>query len=253
MRVKSRPHSQFSTLLVLSRMTSTFAFNQVKMEAKIENSWKKVLETEFNQPYFSELRNFVRESYASSTCYPPAHLLFNAFNQCPFSAVKVVILGQDPYINPGQAHGLSFSVPKGVALPPSLLNIYKEVFADNTHKIPKHGDLTRWAEQGVLLLNATLSVEAGKSASHQGQGWERFTDAVIQKLSDDRDALVFLLWGSYAGKKAGLVDSAKHLVLKAPHPSPLSAYRGFFGCGHFHKANEWLRAKNLSPIDWADL
>lgn len=220
------------------------------MEVKIEASWKEALEREFQQPYFHELRSFVRQAYASSTCYPPARMVFNAFDHCPLPKVKVVILGQDPYINPGQAHGLSFSVPKGVAPPPSLANIYKEVFADQPESMPKHGDLTRWADQGVLLLNATLTVEAGKSGSHQGKGWERFTDAVIRTISAEADAVVFLLWGAYAAKKSALIDTNKHLVLKAPHPSPLSAYRGFFGCGHFDEANAWLIKRNRSPIEW---
>ena len=229
------------------------------MNVKIEESWKRVLGGEFEKPYFAALVQFVRGAYAASTCYPPAKLIFNAFAKTPFDAVKVVILGQDPYHNPGQAQGLAFSVPDGVALPPSLVNIYKELEAEgfavgaSAPARPQSGDLTRWAEQGVLLLNATLTVEAGDTTaagSHQGRGWERFTDAVVLALAERREGIVYLLWGSYAQKKAAFVDATKNLVLKSAHPSPLSAYRGFFGCGHFKACNDYLVAHGKEPIAW---
>ena len=222
------------------------------MDVKIEESWKRVLAGEFEKPYFAALAQFVRGAYAAGTCYPPAKLIFNAFAKTPFDAVKVVILGQDPYHNPGQAQGLAFSVPDGVALPPSLVNIYKELEAEG-YGGGTTGDLTRWAEQGVLLLNATLTVEAGDTTaagSHQGRGWERFTDAVVRALAERREGIVYLLWGSYAQKKAAFVDATKNLVLKSAHPSPLSAYRGFFGCGHFRKCNDYLVAHGKEPIAW---
>ncbi len=222
------------------------------MNEKIEESWKGVLADEFKKPYFDELTQFVRGAYAAGTCCPPEPLIFNAFVQTPFDAVKVVILGQDPYHNPGQAQGLAFSVPDGIALPPSLVNIYKELAAEGFAG-ERGGDLTRWAEQGVLLLNATLTVEAGDTTaagSHQGRGWERFTDAVVRALAERREGLVYLLWGSYAQKKAAFVDPKKNLVLKSAHPSPLSAYRGFFGCGHFKACNDYLVAHGKEPIAW---
>ncbi|MDO5446717.1 MAG: uracil-DNA glycosylase, partial [Prevotellaceae bacterium] len=202
------------------------------MDVRIEQSWKVKLDDEFNKPYFSALTAFVRQEYSSTTCYPPARLIFNAFDLCPFDKVKVVIIGQDPYHEPGQAHGLCFSVNDGVQYPPSLLNIYKEI-EDDLGIRHTSGNLTEWARQGVLLLNATLTVRAHLAGSHQRRGWETFTDAVIQKLSRERDNLVFILWGSYAQSKAVYIDATHHLVLKSPHPSPLSAHRGFFGNKHF--------------------
>lgn len=220
------------------------------MEVRIEQSWREALQKEFDKAYFEELVRFVKSEYASKTIYPPARLIFNAFDHCPLSKVKVVILGQDPYHGPGQAHGLCFSVNEGVDVPPSLVNIFKEINRDTGIPVPKSGNLTRWADQGVLLLNATLTVEAHKAASHQGKGWERFTDAVIQYLSENTKHLVFMLWGSYAQQKGTLINQDKHLVLKTVHPSPLSAYRGFIGCGHFSAANEYLRSKAKGQIDW---
>ncbi len=220
------------------------------MEVKIHPSWKAVLQEQFDQDYFARLAGFVRQEYATQTVYPPARLIFNAFELCPFDQVKVVILGQDPYHEPGQAHGLSFSVPEGTGLPPSLQNIFKEIENDLGIVPERNGNLERWAKQGVLLLNATLSVRAHVAGSHQNQGWEQFTDAVISALSAQRQGLVFMLWGSYAQRKAELIDSSKHLILKSVHPSPLSAYRGFFGKHHFSQANAWLQQQGLSPIDW---
>ncbi len=220
------------------------------MEVKIHPSWKAVLQEQFDQDYFARLASFVRQEYATQTVYPPARLIFNAFELCPFDQVKVVILGQDPYHEPGQAHGLSFSVPEGTGLPPSLQNIFKEIENDLGIVPERNGNLERWAKQGVLLLNATLSVRAHVAGSHQNQGWEQFTDAVISALSAQRQGLVFMLWGSYAQRKAELIDSSKHLILKSVHPSPLSAYRGFFGKHHFSQANAWLQQQGLSPIDW---
>lgn len=222
------------------------------MNAGIDESWRSVLGAEFEKPYFAALDAFVREAYAAGTCYPPEPLVFNAFNATPFDAVKVVILGQDPYHNPGQAQGLAFSVPDGTALPPSLVNIFKELDAEGFDG-RRRGDLTRWARQGVLLLNATLTVAGGDTTaagSHQGHGWERFTDAVVRALAERREGLVYLLWGSFAQKKAAFVDPAKNLVLKSAHPSPLSAYRGFFGCGHFKACNDYLVAHGKEPIAW---
>lgn len=220
------------------------------MEVKIENSWKKVLQTEFDKPYFEELVNRVKAEYKTKTIFPKGSLIFNAFNLCPFDKVKVVILGQDPYHEIGQAHGLAFSVPKGIALPPSLQNIYKEIESDLNIKVEKNGDLTRWAKQGVLLLNSTLTVEQHRAASHQNFGWEIFTDNVINILSKEKEHLVFILWGSFAIKKSSLIDKTKHLVLTSVHPSPLSAYRGFFGNRHFSQTNNYLSANNIEPINW---
>ena len=220
------------------------------MEVKIENSWKKVLQTEFDKPYFEELVNKVRAEYKTKIIFPKGSLIFNAFNLCPFEKVKVVILGQDPYHEIGQAHGLAFSVPEGIALPPSLQNIYKEIESDLNIKVEKNGDLTRWAKQGVLLLNSTLTVEQHRAASHQNFGWEIFTDNVINILSKEKEHLVFILWGSFAIKKSSLIDKTKHLVLTSVHPSPLSAYRGFFGNRHFSKTNNYLSANNIEPINW---
>lgn len=219
-------------------------------DVQIEPGWKEVLQSEFKKPYFSNLREWVRGEYKSKTVYPPAKLIFNAFDSCPFDKVKVVILGQDPYHGQGQAHGLCFSVNEGVLFPPSLQNIFKEIADDLQKPIPKTGDLTRLANQGVLLLNATLTVQKDKAGSHQNKGWEEFTDATIRILAEKKSNIVFLLWGSFAGKKEGLIPPNKHLVLKSPHPSPLSAYRGFLGNKHFSKTNEYLLSKGLEPIDW---
>lgn len=220
------------------------------MEVKIEKSWKEALQAEFDKPYFAALVDFVKREYATKKVFPPAPLIFNAFDQCSLSEVKVVILGQDPYHGPGQAHGLCFSVNDGVDFPPSLVNIFKEINRDLQIPFPLSGNLTRWAKQGVLLLNATLTVEAHQAGSHQGKGWETFTDAVIRVLSEKRENLVFMLWGSYAQQKGVLINHSKHLVLRSVHPSPLSAYRGFLGCGHFSEANEFLISKEKTPIQW---
>lgn len=220
------------------------------MEVKIEKSWKLALQAEFDKPYFEQLVQFVKHEYATQTIFPPAAQIFNAFDSCPLDDVRVVILGQDPYHGAGQAHGLCFSVNDGVAFPPSLLNICKEMADDMGKPMPSSGNLQYLANQGVLLLNATLTVRSGQAGSHQGKGWETFTDAVIKTISDTKKNVVFLLWGSYAGNKSKLIDASKHLVLKAPHPSPLSSYRGFFGCQHFSKANAYLLEKGLSPIQW---
>ncbi len=220
------------------------------MEVKIEQSWRDRLQPEFDKTYFKELTDFVREEYSKLTIYPPGRLIFNAFNLCPFNQVKVVIIGQDPYHEPGQAHGLCFSVNDGVTFPPSLKNIFKEISNDLGRPSPASGDLTRWARQGVLLLNATLTVRAGHAGSHQGKGWEEFTDAVIRELNDGRDGLVFILWGGYAKRKGAIIDRNRHLVLCSAHPSPLSAYNGFFGNHHFSKTNEWLVSHGQIPIDW---
>ena len=217
---------------------------------KIEESWGRVLAAEFGEPYFEALAQFVRQEYAAGPCYPPGSKIFNAFNTTPFERVKVVILGQDPYHEPGQAMGLSFSVPEGVALPPSLRNIYAEIQQELGTVPPASGDLTRWAAQGVLLLNATLTVRRGQAASHQGHGWERFTDAAIRALAQQREHLVFLLWGSYAAKKAQFINAQRHLVLTSAHPSPLSAYRGFFGNHHYQLCNDYLVRNGQSPIAW---
>ncbi len=217
---------------------------------KIEESWASQLSSEFNKPYFEQLIQFVKAEYASGTCYPPGGLIFNAFNTTPFEKVKVVILGQDPYHGPGQAHGLCFSVNDGVQFPPSLVNIFKEIEAETGAPIPLSGNLTRWAEQGVFLLNTCLSVREHQAFSHSGKGWETFTDAVISKLSQEREGLVFLLWGAPAGKKATLIDQQKHLVLRSAHPSPLSAYRGFFGNHHFTLTNDYLVQHGKQPIIW---
>ena len=222
------------------------------MAVRIEPSWYEVLKPQFEAPYFAQLKEFLVAERAQHTCYPPGSKIFNAFDSTPFDRVKVVILGQDPYHEPGQAMGLCFSVPQGVQVPPSLVNIIKEINTDLGTQIPTTcGDLTGWAEQGVLLLNATLTVRAHQAGSHQHQGWETFTDAAISALSERRQGVVFLLWGSYAIAKRKLIDPGKHLVLTAPHPSPLSAYRGFFGCHHFSLTNRYLMDEGLEPIDWA--
>lgn len=220
------------------------------MTVCIDPTWKQHLSIEFTSPYFKELSDFVKKEYQEHTIYPPPKQIFHAFDACPFDAVKVVILGQDPYHGPGQANGLCFAVPEKVPVPPSLQNIFKEIESDLGHPIEKTGDLDRWATQGVLLLNATLTVRASLAGSHQGKGWERFTDAAIKQLSDEREHLVFLLWGRYAQEKGKVIDTDKHLVLKAPHPSPLSAYAGFFGCKHFSKTNEYLKKIGKTPIAW---
>ncbi len=221
------------------------------MQVKIEESWRKVLQPQFDSTYFELLTTFVRKAYQNSIVYPPGGKIFEAFNRTPFDKVKVVILGQDPYHGAGQAHGLCFSVQPGVSVPPSLVNIYKELSTEYGIDYSKrNGDLSHWADQGVLLLNATLTVQAGMPGSHQGKGWETFTDAAIKALSEQREHLVFMLWGSYAQQKGRVIDTRRHLVLKAPHPSPLSVYRGFFGCGHFVKANEYLEQHGAAPIQW---
>jgi len=221
------------------------------MKVNIEQSWKKALKESFESPEFKELSSFVRDEYLRTPVYPPPKLIFNAFDLCPFEKVRVVILGQDPYHGPGQAHGLCFSVPENVSVPPSLQNIYKEIQDDLGLHIPKTGNLENWARQGVLLLNATLTVRAGLAGSHQGKGWELLTSEVIKKLSDEREHLVFLLWGRYAQDKGAVIDKDKHLVLAAAHPSPFSANNGFFGCKHFSKTNEYLNGHGLTPISWA--
>ena len=220
------------------------------MDVQLEPTWKAHLAAEFEKPYFLQLVSFVRDEYQHHRVYPRGSQIFNAFAQTPFSDVKVVILGQDPYHGPGQAHGLSFSVPQGIAMPPSLQNIYKELCDDLGGSMPRNGDLTPWAEQGVLLLNATLSVRAHQAGSHQNRGWEHFTDAVIRELATQRDHLVFLLWGAYAQKKGAFIDREKHLVLTAPHPSPLAAHRGFFGSKPFSQTNAYLTEHGMETIQW---
>lgn len=221
------------------------------MEVRIDNSWKRVLQTEFDKPYFAELVGFVRSEYKAGTVYPPARLIFNAFDSCPFDNVRVVIIGQDPYHGVGQAHGLSFSVNDGIPPPPSLINIYREI-SDDLHITPySSGNLVRWAKQGVMLLNATLTVRASSPGSHQNRGWEQFTDAVIRTVSEQRTNVVFLLWGNYARQKGAKIDRAKHLVLESGHPSPMSANKGYwFGNRHFSQTNSYLISKGLQPIDW---
>lgn len=220
------------------------------MDVKMEGSWKAHLEEEFRKPYFERLTDFVRREYAEKTVYPPARLIFSAFDRCPFNEVKVVIVGQDPYHEPGQAHGLCFSVTDKVAIPPSLQNIYKEIYSDLGKPVPRSGNLERWAAQGVLLLNATLTVQAHRAGSHQGKGWETFTDAAIRHLALEREHLVFMLWGAYAQRKGETIDANRHLVLKSSHPSPLAAHLGFFGNKHFSKANDYLLAHGKQPVDW---
>lgn len=221
------------------------------MSVKIESSWKEVLKEEFEKEYFRQLTEFVRNEYSGNTpIYPPARLIFNAFDHCPFDKVKVVILGQDPYHGAGQANGLCFSVNKGIQFPPSLMNIFKEIANDTGAPLPQDGDLTRWSDQGVLLLNATLTVREAQAGSHQRRGWEEFTDAAIRCLAEEREHLVFILWGAYAQKKGAFIDRNKHLVLTSAHPSPLSAYNGFFGNKHFSRANEYLASYGIAEIDW---
>lgn len=220
------------------------------MDVKIESGWKRALAAEFEQPYFKQLTDFVRQEYSSTTCYPPGRLIFNAFDLCPFSEVKVVLIGQDPYHGPGQAMGLCFSVNDGIQFPPSLVNIFKEIQNDLGTPVPSTGNLTRWAKQGVLLLNATLTVRAHQAGSHQGRGWETFTDAAIRVLAEQKEHLVFILWGSYAQRKGSFIDESRHLVLRSAHPSPLSAYKGFFGNHQFSRANAYLQQYGKAPIIW---
>lgn len=218
---------------------------------KLDSSWLDVLQDEFDKPYMVKLKQFLAAQKAEGkTIYPAGSNWFAAFNHTPFDQVKVVILGQDPYHGPNQAHGLCFSVLPGIAIPPSLRNMYQELQTDLGVTAPDHGCLTHWAEQGVLLLNATLTVEQGNAGAHQGQGWEQFTDRAVQALNEQREGLIFLLWGSYAQKKGAFIDTSKHRVLKAPHPSPLSSYRGFFGCKHFSLANQYLDEQGAKAIDW---
>ncbi len=221
------------------------------MSVQLEEGWKTELANEFEKPYMQQLKAFLKQEQQTYRVFPPNKLIFNAFNHTPFNRVKVVILGQDPYHNIGQAHGLSFSVPPGIEIPPSLRNMYKELSTDIPgFNIPAHGDLTAWADQGVLLLNATLTVRAHTAGSHQGKGWELFTDRAISALSQQREGIVFLLWGRYAKNKAAIIDHRKHLILTAAHPSPLSAHNGFFGCRHFSKANDYLIKTGKEPINW---
>ena len=220
------------------------------MKVEIEASWQKRLQPEFEKAYFAQLTDFVRREYAERTIYPPGRLIFNAFNLCPFDRVKVVLLGQDPYHGPGQAQGLCFSVNDGVRFPPSLVNIFKELQSDLGIAPPTSGSLVRWAEQDVFLLNATLTVREHQAGSHQNMGWEQFTDAVIRLLAEEREHLVFILWGGYAQRKGAFIDRAKHLVIASPHPSPLSAYHGFFGTKPFSRTNEYLIANGVEPIKW---
>ena len=222
----------------------------MQAEVKINESWKGRLQAEFEKPYFIDLIDFVKNEYKSQTVYPPGKEIFRAFDFCPFEGIKVVIIGQDPYHGPGQANGLCFSVRDGVRMPPSLVNIFKEVKRDLGKEIPSSGNLERWASQGVLLLNATLTVRASSPGSHQNKGWEAFTDEVIRKVSDEKSGIVFLLWGAYAQKKGEIINRTKHCVLMSAHPSPFSADRGFFGNKHFSKANEYLKSKGLEEIDW---
>jgi uracil-DNA glycosylase len=220
------------------------------MEVKIAQDWKDILAPEFEKPYFEQLTHFVREEYAAHRVYPRGSNIFRAFDKCPFDKVKVVIIGQDPYHGPGQAHGLCFSVADGVPFPPSLQNIFKEVHADTGAEIPLSGNLDRWAEQGVLLLNAVLTVREHEAASHAGKGWESFTDAVVRAVAERKEGVVYMLWGSYAQRKGAIADPTKNLILKAVHPSPLSAYRGFLGCRHFSQANAYLESIGQEPIKW---
>lgn len=220
------------------------------MDVKIEAGWKEKLREEFEKEYFLNLTRFVREEYRTRQVFPPGNRIFNAFDLCPFDRVRVVIIGQDPYHNIGQAHGLCFSVTDGTEFPPSLVNIFKELNRDLGIPVPNSGNLERWARQGVLLLNAILTVRAHQALSHQNRGWERFTDAAINALNHHRENMVFMLWGAYAQNKGASIDQSKHLVLKTVHPSPLSASRGFFGCSHFSRCNEWLTARGLEPVAW---
>lgn len=221
-----------------------------RIDPVIEDKWREILWKEFQSPYFSELKEFLVEEKKQFTIFPPGNLMFNAFQHTPFDHVKAVVLGQDPYHGSGQAHGLCFSVPPGIPKPPSLVNIFKELHADLGIPVPEHGNLEKWADQGVLLLNATLSVRTGQAGSHQNRGWETFTNRVIEQISAQKSGVVFLLWGRYAQAKESLIDGQKHLILKAAHPSPFSAYNGFFGCQHFSKTNEYLEQNGINGIDW---
>lgn len=236
-------------IYLITKLQSTFP-TPTMTQVKIHPSWQKKLESEFEKPYFSELTEFIRDEYKKTKIYPPGKEIFRALDLCPFEQVKVVILGQDPYHGPGQANGLCFSVHDKIAIPPSLQNIYKEIATDLKKPIPSTGNLEHWAKQGVLLLNATLTVRAGQAGSHQKKGWEQFTDTIVETISSHKTNVVFLLWGRYAQEKGKVIDESKHLVLKAAHPSPLSAYNGFFGCGHFSKANEYLAKHHLPTIKW---
>lgn len=220
------------------------------MNVKIEEGWKAQLTGEFEKDYFKSLTDFIRQEYSQHRIFPPGKEMFSAFDFCPFDETKVVILGQDPYHGQGQANGLCFSVKEGVRMPPSLVNIFKEIKDDVGEELPPHGSLERWARQGILLLNATLTVRQASPGSHQGRGWEEFTDAVVKILSDQKEKLVFLLWGSYAQRKGAVIDQSKHLVLSSAHPSPFAAHRGFFGNRHFSKTNEYLKSQGLPPIEW---
>ncbi len=220
------------------------------MDVKIAPDWKALLEEEFSKPYFEELTRFVKEEYATRRIYPRGSNIFRAFDKCPLDKLKVVIIGQDPYHGPGQAHGLCFSVDEGVPHPPSLQNIFKEVASDIGTPIPSSGNLDRWAEQGVLLLNSVLTVREHEAASHAGKGWEQFTDAVVRRIAQEKQGVVYLLWGSYAQRKGAMVDPQRNCILKAVHPSPLSAYRGFLGCKHFSQANDYLLSPGQTPINW---
>lgn len=228
--------------------------NQAKRDIDMPASWLAQLQGEFEQAYMQQLRQFLRqEKLDGKIIYPPGDRIFAAFKAAPFDRVKVVIVGQDPYHGPGQAHGLCFSVPAGVVPPPSLVNIFKELKQDLGMAVPKHGCLQGWAEQGVLLINSVLTVEQGRAGSHQGKGWERFTDRVIERLNSGRENIVFMLWGAYAQRKGAMIDRARHCVLEAPHPSPLSAHRGFLGCRHFSRANDYLHQHGIKPVDWSAL
>lgn len=235
---------------MLYRFFCIFTKTFFRMDVKIAPDWKALLEEEFSKPYFEELIRFVKEEYATRRIYPRGSNIFRAFDKCPLDKLKVVIIGQDPYHGPGQAHGLCFSVAEGVPHPPSLQNIFKEVAADIGTPIPASGNLDRWAEQGVLLLNAVLTVREHEAASHAGKGWETFTDAVVRKIAERKQGVVYLLWGSYAQRKGAIADPTQNCILKAVHPSPLSAYRGFLGCKHFSKANEYLISTGQTPINW---
>lgn len=219
-------------------------------DVRIAEDWKAILGEEFSKPYFDNLVDFVKQEYASGEVFPTGGNIFRAFDKCPLDRLKVVIIGQDPYHGPGQANGLCFSVNDGIAFPPSLQNIFKEVHADTGADIPLSGNLDRWAEQGVLLLNAVLTVRAHQAASHAGHGWEQFTDAVVRAIAERKEGVVYMLWGSYAQKKGAIADPRRNLILRAVHPSPLSAYRGFFGCRHFSQANDYLRSIGREPIEW---
>lgn len=235
---------------MLYRFFCIFTKTFFRMDVKIAPDWKALLAEEFSKPYFEELTRFVKEEYATRRIYPRGSNIFRAFDKCPLDKLKVVIIGQDPYHGPGQAHGLCFSVAEGVPHPPSLQNIFKEVAADIGTPIPVSGNLDRWAEQGVLLLNAVLTVREHEAASHAGKGWEQFTDAVVRKIAERKQGVVYLLWGSYAQRKGAIADPTQNCILKAVHPSPLSAYRGFLGCKHFSKANEYLISTGQTPINW---